>query len=74
MTPFPEADIADRVAKAETSLKDYFENRESPTLDMATTALVDLLADLRHWADAKGLDFGDADRIAYQHYLEEKRG
>ena len=32
------------------------------------TAVVDLLADLRHFCDARGMDFADLDRIAYNHY------
>lgn len=34
-------------------------------------ALIDLLADARHFADAHGLDFGEADRKAHDHYCLE---
>ena len=34
-------------------------------------ALTDLLADARHFADAHGLDFGEADRKAHDHYCGE---
>ena len=34
--------------------------------------IVDLLADLRHLCDGLGLDFGDLDRLAYQHYAVER--
>lgn len=37
------------------------------------TAITDLLADLRHLCDAKGLDFADLDRIAYNHYSHEPK-
>lgn len=69
---FNETDLLHRVEKAGAALQGYLENRESPTLDTNETALVDLLADLRHWADANGLDLGKADRLGYHHYLEEK--
>jgi hypothetical protein len=31
----------------------------------------DALTDLRHLCDTHGLDFGDCDRSAYEHYLAE---
>ena len=34
-------------------------------------SLIDLLTDLRHYCDAHGLGFADADRLAHQHYLAE---
>lgn len=34
--------------------------------------LIDLLANIRHYCDDNGLEFGHLDRIAYEHYLEEK--
>ena len=38
-----------------------------------TEALViDVLANLRHFCDSRGLDFGKLDRVAYGHYLTEK--
>lgn len=33
--------------------------------------LIDLLTDLRHFADLEGLSFGACDRIAYRHYLAD---
>ena len=36
------------------------------------TAIVDLLADLRHLCDALNIDFADLDRVAYGHYTEER--
>jgi hypothetical protein len=36
--------------------------------------LTDMLADMRHWADSKGLDFHAALDSSSQHYLAEKNG
>lgn len=38
------------------------------------TAVVDLLADLRHFCDARGLDFAELDMSAYSHYIKEPKG
>jgi hypothetical protein len=35
-------------------------------------AVADLLADIRHFCDARGLAFGDIDRRAHQNYSAEK--
>ena len=35
-------------------------------------ALRDLLTDLRHYCDAYGLDYLQADRTAHDHYLTER--
>jgi hypothetical protein len=40
-----------------------------PALDESVVA--DLLADLRHWCDQSGWDFGVLDRQGYNHYLQE---
>ena len=37
----------------------------------AEEILTDLLSDLRHFADATGIDFDTADRIALDHYEVE---
>ncbi len=37
----------------------------------AEEILTDLLSDLRHFADATGIDFDTADRIAQDHYEVE---
>jgi hypothetical protein len=34
--------------------------------------VTDILADLRHLCDKRGWDFGNLDRIVYDHYLTEK--
>lgn len=36
-------------------------------------AVIDLLADLRHYCDAENLCLGGLDRIAYAHYVAERR-
>lgn len=60
------AQIGAEILKAHTRMKR--EKGETPeALDLAS-----LLADLRHMADAAGLDFYRALGISYQHYLEEK--
>ena len=41
----------------------------SPDTDV--TVVSDLLADLRHWCDQQGWDFGDLDRNGYNHYINE---
>lgn len=56
-----------RVKNAGDALKGY--QRIEPDKE---ANLTDLLTDLRHYCDSQGLDFADADRRAYQHYLEEK--
>ncbi len=38
------------------------------------TCLVDLLADLRHWANGKGIAWADADASADDHYRSELAG
>jgi hypothetical protein len=35
-------------------------------------AMRDLLSDVRHYCDAHGIDFAQADRTAYDHYLAER--
>ena len=35
-------------------------------------SLTDLLADARHFADAHGLNIADCDRVAHNHYLQER--
>ena len=46
----------------------YGHETEAETPD---AKLRDMLGDLRHYADAYGLDFGKEDRAAHQVYLEE---
>lgn len=40
-----------------------------PALD--ESAVVGILADLRHWCDQSGWDFGALDKQGYNHYLRE---
>lgn len=34
--------------------------------------VIDILTDLRHLCDVQEWDFAELDRIAYEHYIEEK--
>lgn len=36
-------------------------------------SIIDLLADLRHFCEAEDLCFASLDRIAYAHYVAERR-
>lgn len=49
-------------AHAERDLEDWQDKRER---------LIDVLTDLRHWADREGIDYTDADRMAERHHYEE---
>ncbi len=44
--------------------------REDYDADLAT-ALIDLLADARHWCDRNDQSFATLDRLAHDHYLTE---
>lgn len=46
--------------------------KESGPVEFAD--LVDLLADMRHYADWKNECYGDADKTAHMHYLAELAG
>lgn len=70
-------EIEDRVLYADVAARAHFAAREgSIDEDLweqeAESLLVDLLADLRHWADAKGFDFNKSLDTSYMHYSEEK--
>lgn len=45
-----------------------YRKREGST---APEALTDILTDLRHYCDSKGLDFGALDQKAHEHYSGE---
>jgi hypothetical protein len=55
---------SNRFEVAILSLRDEYD-------DDPHTALIDLLADARHWCDRQGKDYAEFDRQAYQHYLAE---
>ncbi len=55
---------ARRMGRVRRALSNY----DEPTLD---SAVVDILADLRHYCEAMGMDFADLDRVALGHYLAE---
>ncbi len=71
-----EMTVAYRVECADSALRHHFDIREDEVRfeDEQEAPLVDLLADLRHWADAKGFDFFAALDTSYLHYLREKKG
>jgi hypothetical protein len=57
---------ARRVRRAETALTDYLADDGDPRISVR-----DLLADLRHYCDAHGINFGEEDRMAHYNYLAE---
>ena len=67
MTPENQA----RAAAASQALKAY-QIAKNGTVDPLSQSmkedLIDLLSDLRHFADAAGIDFDAADRLAIDHY------
>jgi len=65
----------DRAKRAEKALRKYYikENRLVEELDVEC-AIIDLLADLRHFCDYIGMEseYEDCDRTAATHYGTEK--
>ncbi len=59
-----------KMDKAEAALAILFDLEDADP----GAAVTDVLADVRHFCDRHGLCFGDLDRAAYGHYLEELRG
>ena len=55
-----------RIIAKRAILAGYEEGGPPPQL------IADLLGDLRHLCDALGLDFGELDRRAFQHYATER--
>ena len=55
------------VATAEEALKSVYDAVDE-------RAIANLLADLRHLCDARGLDFAKIDRRAYRGYADEMAG
>jgi hypothetical protein len=51
--------------------KGFEPDLENGDTDDRRDALVDLLANLRHWARKTGVDYADADRIADGHFEAE---
>jgi hypothetical protein len=58
--------LAPRVNTARRALAEYNADAEP------YAALKGILADLRHFADAERLNFGDIDKDAYRLYLSER--
>lgn len=69
---------AEKTRRIQKALKSVLEHAELDArhrdyfLHEVEDGIVDLLANLRHLCDKKKLDFGDLDRKANHHYLEEK--
>lgn len=68
-----------RAARAERTLRDHFKlySCGAKFEDETPSPLVDLLADLRHWADRNDVDFYRALDTSFEHYsgevVEERR-
>lgn len=69
MFPDPEERQAERVGRFFRAVEHY-RCGDWPAADN----LVELLADARHWCDAKELDFSQINGKAYEHYLDERNG
>jgi len=61
LTPKDRADLIRKIAK----ISPYDESGDAYDL------IVDILANLRHFADDEGLNYSECDRFAYNHYLAE---
>jgi len=64
----------DRAGYAHRALRAHYEAREGafdPDEDVETL-MIDLITDLRHFADDAGIDFHKVLDMTYQHYLSEK--
>ncbi len=59
-----------KMDNAEAALAIFFDLEDADP----GAAVTDALADVRHFCDRHGLCFGDLDRTAYEHYLEELSG
>ena len=65
-----------RAAEAETAIRAFVaaQNNEAPA-DIERVEfdayLIDLLANLRHWAASAGVDYARAERLAHQHFEQE---
>jgi len=57
----------ERAKRVLSALMDHFEFEKED----AGSAMIDLLANCRHFCDWYGLAHGDLDRVAHSHYLEE---
>ncbi len=63
-----------RAAAASQAIEFYYTAKNGSADQLSQSmkeALIDLLSDLRHFADAAGLDFDAADRLAQDHYEVE---
>jgi hypothetical protein len=61
-----EPSVASRVAKVEAIFREHYANADREA------DVTDLLADLRHYCSAHGLEFKELDRRGYGHYSAER--
>jgi len=60
--------------RAERTKRSLFRGGYLPSGEVVSTAVCDVLADLRHLCDAYDLDFATIDKQAYLHYSTETAG
>ncbi len=56
-----------RTARIGDAVRAYARRTEGPD----ALAMIDMLQDLRHYCDTKGLMFDELDSVAYDYYLED---
>ena len=67
-----QARACDRVARIEPAYTDHHDAHGRIGHDSRAYFLADVLADLRHYCDAHGLDFAECDARGRGHYLAER--
>ena len=66
-------DITTKVTDAQVTLQEYaHRTRQTDIDDLSSDGLVDLLTDLRHYANAFDVDFGRAVQMSEIHFEDEK--
>jgi hypothetical protein len=71
LPPDPEGLNEDRADWADQALEAFGQASGGDYLEDPRSNLVDLLCDLRHWADRNDIDFSAALRMSEVHYHEE---
>jgi hypothetical protein len=67
-----QAKACDIFAKLHEEYSDHHDQHGRIDNDSQPFFVSDLLADLRHYCDAHGLDFEDCDRRGHDHYTNEQ--
>jgi hypothetical protein len=72
-TPHPdEPTNCERTARIDGVLRERSKSAGfEPDTKLDESDVACLMADIRRWCDANSVDYFHADRVAYQHYLEE---